>query len=45
MTEEIDTADRENTAGEKITKKNPGARTQDREDKDLCFSGAKLFNK
>jgi hypothetical protein len=40
-----DTADRQNTAGEGITKKNPGARTQDREDKVFSLSGARLCNK
>jgi hypothetical protein len=32
-----DTADRQNTAGEGITKKNPGARIQDTENKSLVY--------
>jgi hypothetical protein len=39
------TADRQNTTGEEITKKNPGARTQDREDDVFSLSGARLCSK
>jgi hypothetical protein len=40
----IDTADRQNIVGEGITKKNPGARIQDREDDVFSLSGARLCN-
>jgi hypothetical protein len=38
LVQKIDTADRQNTTGEGITKKNPGTGTQAREDKvsSLC---------
>jgi hypothetical protein len=39
-----DTADRENTAGDRITKKNAGAKIQDREDNVLNLSGARMCN-
>jgi hypothetical protein len=39
-----DTVDRENAAGEGITKKNPGAGLQDREDNVSSLSGARLCN-
>jgi hypothetical protein len=48
MTEEDrywDTADRQNTAGEGITKKNPGARLQGREDNVCSLCGVRLCNK
>jgi hypothetical protein len=48
MTEEDrywDTADRQNTTGEGITKKNPGARTQEKEDKVFSLRGIRLYNK
>jgi hypothetical protein len=34
-------ADRENTAGETITKKNPGARIHDKEDNAFSLSGGR----
>jgi hypothetical protein len=34
----IDNVDRQNTAGEGIIKKNPGAGLQDREDKSLVYA-------
>jgi hypothetical protein len=37
--------ERQNATGEGITKKNPGARTQDREDNVFGLSGARLCNK
>jgi hypothetical protein len=40
-----DTADRQNTTGEGITKKNPAARIQDSEDNVFSLSGARLCNK
>jgi hypothetical protein len=40
-----DTADRQNTAGEGITKKNAGTRTQEREDNVFGVSGVRLCNK
>jgi hypothetical protein len=39
-----DTADRQNTAGERITRKNPGAGIQDRKYKVFSLSGARLCN-
>jgi hypothetical protein len=40
-----DTADRQNTTGEGLTKKNPGARIQDREDNVFSLCGVRLCNK
>jgi hypothetical protein len=40
-----DTANRQNTTGEVITKKNPGARIQDREDNVSSLCGVRLCNK
>jgi hypothetical protein len=42
--QKTDTADRQNTAGEGITKKNAGATIQDREDNVFGLSGARLCN-
>jgi hypothetical protein len=39
-----DTVDRQNTAGDKITKKNPGARIQDRGDNVFSLCVVKLCN-
>jgi hypothetical protein len=36
---------RQNTTGEEIAKKNPGARIQDREDKVFSLCGVRLCNK
>jgi hypothetical protein len=43
--QKTDTADRQDTAGEGITKKNPGARTQAREDNVSSLCGVRLCNK